>query len=253
MSDVQHAQAAEPGVEPWVRSIVSADSTHHVFNGRPLYSPRFDSVLAFHDPGLAPARDRSGAFHIDGTGGPVYVRRFRQTWGFYDALAAAEDQDGWLHIRPNGSPLSSERFAWCGNFQENLCTVRERDSRYLHLTTNGSPAYSERHLYAGDFRDGTAVVRYADDGRCGHIDTAGRPLHRVRFHDLDVFHKGFARARDEHGWFHVDRAGRPAYGARFAMVEPFYNGTAFAETGTGDRVLIGADGRVCHVVASATR
>ena len=62
------------------------------------------------------------------------------------------------------------------------------------------------------------------------IDLLGRQIHSGRFLDLDVFHKGFARARDARGWFHIRTDGTPAYDARFAEIEPFYNGQAHART-----------------------
>lgn len=72
------------------------------------------------------------------------------------------------------------------------------------------------------------MVRGAD--RCStHIEPDGGILHGRWYLDIDVFHKGFARARDEEGWMHVDFCGRPIYPRRFAMVEPFYNGQARVE------------------------
>ena len=106
--------------------------------------------------------------------------------------------------------------------------MREPGGACLHLTPGGVPAYDARWRYAGDFRDGIAVVQ-SDDGRSTHIDRLGTPIHGVRFLDVDVFHKGCARARDEDGWMHVDASGRPLYRRRFAAVEPFYNGQARVE------------------------
>jgi len=219
-----------------------------------LYPARFGLVRDYHEPGLAPARDASGAFHIDVQGKPVYTCRFVEAWGFYDGLASVEEADrGWLHVRADGSPLYPERFDWCGNFQECRCAVRGTDGLYAHLDTNGCRVSIVGHLYAGDYREHAAVVRYTDDRLCGHVDTHGHPLHSRRFIDLDVFHKGYARARDSRGWFHVSRDGRDAYGERFANVEPFYNGTAFSETHSGDRVLITPDGAIVRVIVERTK
>jgi hypothetical protein len=187
--------------------------------------------------------------HINGLGEPAYTLRFRQTWGFYEGLASVEDERGWLHIGTDGSGLSPERYEWCGNFQEGRCPVRERGGGYFHITTGGAPAYAAKHRYAGDFREGFAVVRYASDGLCGHIDGEGRAVHAGRFIDLDVYHKGHARARDERGWFHIDVAGRALYEARFAQLEAFYNGQAAAETPCGERVIVDATGRAIHRLA----
>ena len=225
----------------WRHYRISADGTHHVFDGRPAYAARFLDVLKFHAPGLAPVLDDSGAYHITPAGLPVYDARHVRTFGFYEGRAAVHSADGWFHVLSDGSPLYPERYAWCGNFQEGRCPVRLPDGRYFHIDEDGTPAYSERHRYAGDFRDGYAVVQ-RDDGRHSHIDQTGVLLHGQWFLDLDVFHKNFARARDEQGWHHVDIAGQPLYQDRYRNVEPFYNGQARVEEIDGSLSVIGETG-----------
>ena len=82
----------------------------------------------------------------------------------------------------------------------------------------------------------------SDDGRSTHIDSRGELTHGIWFFDLDIFHKGYARARDEGGWTHIDATGRPLYARRFAMVEPFYNGQARAGRLDGSLEVIDAAG-----------
>ena len=225
----------------WRRIGRSPAGTHHVRDGAPLYAARFDEVLDFREPGLAPARRGERAWHIRTDGAPAYRRRFRRTFGFYQGLAAVAGSDGWRHIRPDGADLYPARLDWCGNFREGRCAVRELDGNYLHITPEGRPAYGARWRYAGDFHDGMAVAQ-SGDGRSTHIDPRGEAVHGVRFLDLDVFHKGCARARDEGGWTHIDAAGRPLYARRFAMVEPFYNGQARVERFDGGLEVIDASG-----------
>ena len=69
-------------------------------------------------------------------------------------------------------------------------------------------------------------------------------IHGRWFVDLDVFHKGLARARDADGWTHIDRCGEPAYARRFAQVEPFYNGQAGVERDDGGLEVIDSTGAV---------
>ena len=221
----------------WRDTEVSPSGTHHVRGGAPLYTERFDEVLKFHEPGLAAVRRGGEAWHIRMDGVAAYARRFRRAFGFYEGLAAVSAPDGWRHILPDGTDLCDARFAWCGNFQGGRCAVREFGGSYLHLTTEGVPAYGARWRYAGDFRDRLAVVQ-SDDGRSTHIDPHGKPVHGGWFLDLDVFHKGCARARDDDGWMHVDIAGRPLYRRRFAAVEPFYNGQARVERFDGGLEVI---------------
>ena len=81
-----------------------------------------------------------------------------------------------------------------------------------------------------------------DDGRHSHIDPSGALLHGRWFLDLDVFHKNYARARDEQGWHHVDVHGQPLYQDRYRNVEPFYNGQARVEGLDGSLSVIGESG-----------
>ena len=227
----------------WNDYAISVDGTHHVQAGQPAYVARFHEVLKFHVPGLAPVRDASGAYHITPEGLPAYRERYLRTFGFYEGRAAVHSQDGWHHIFPDGRPLQEARFAWCGNYQDGRCSVRYGSGDYFHLTADGAPAYAERYRYVGDFRDGIAVVQRAD-GRHSHADANGNLLHGRWFLDLDVYHKGHARARDSGGWCHVDLKGKPLYHRRFDAVEPFYNGQARVECLDGALSVIDESGRM---------
>lgn len=230
---------------------VSEDGTHHTLDGAPAYSRRYYHVEKFHPPGLAPVLDKSGAYHIRETGKPAYERRFLRIFGFYEGRAAVVSGEGWHHIRPDGSDLYSERYSWAGNFQEGRCTVRGTDRTYVYIDSKGARVGSDSYLYAGDFRDHVAVVR-GQDGLCTHINMDGKPVHGKRFLDLDVYHKGYARARDSRGWFHVDSNGDAAYSERFAEVEPFYNGFAYVRDFSSRVGIVGENGKWIHTVASAS-
>jgi hypothetical protein len=115
--------------------------------------------------------------------------------------------------------------------------VRGTHGRYRHVDRHGDHVGAHVWAYAGDFRDGAAVVQ-GDDGLSTHVDLTGALTHGRWFLDLDVFHKGFARARDADGWTHVDAGGAAAYARRFAMVEAFYNGQARVERFDGGLEVI---------------
>jgi hypothetical protein len=230
----------------WQSFHVSSCGTHHVDDrGGPAYDQRFDEVLKFHPPGLAPVRRRGQAWHVRSDGSAAYDRRFIRTFGYYEGLAAVVTPEGWHHITTDGADAYKRRYAWCGNFQQGRCAVRDRDGAYQHIMPEGDSAYSDQWRYAGDYRDGIAVVQAAD-GHSTHIGLDGSLAHGKWFVDLDVFHKGFARARDEGGWMHVDFQGRPAYARRFQAVEPFYNGQARIERFDGSLEIIDENG-VCLV------
>lgn len=225
----------------WKRLTVAPDETHHLMDNQPAYEARFEKVLKFHSPGLAPVRDASGAYHINPSGQTAYSERYIHTFGFYERRAAVQAKDGWFHIRTSGKSLSTERYAWCGNFQGGRCTVRRFDGLYLHLQLNGKPAYQACYRYAGDYRDGIAVVQ-GENGLHTHINLFGEPMHGHWLLNLDVFHKGYARACNNEGWHHIDLQGHSIYTRRFAAVEPFYNGQARVEDFDGSLLVIDQNG-----------
>ena len=225
----------------WKETRVALEGTHHIYyDGEPAYEKRFQEVLTFHSPGVAPVKDESGAYHIQSDLSPLYSERYLRTFGYYHDLAAVESTDGIFHIDISGNPITKERFRWAGNFQEGLCTVESSEGFY-HIKSNGDELYPSRYLYAGDYSGGIAVVMH-EDGLNSHIKSDGSFLHDKRYVDLDVFHKGFARAKDRDGWVHVDRKGKPIYSDRYAMIEPFYNGRARVQDFDGNFVLIDESG-----------
>ena len=222
--------------------VPSSDECCHVHaDGKPAYRARFTRVGKFHEPGLAPAQDPAGWFHIRPDGNAAYPYRYEMLWGFYCGLAAAKDKDGWMHVDSSGAPAYAERFAWVGNYQAGLCAV-QTTAGFFHIDLSGRKAYELTHAYVGDFRDGVAVATSDVDGLCRHIRKDGTLLHSHAFEDLDVFHKGYARAKDARGWHHVDARGQACYIERYAAVEPFYNGLARVDAFNGLRLRIDPKG-----------
>ena len=236
----------------WRQFEVAQDRTHHLFSGEPAYEKRFKEVLPFHPPGIAPVEDHSGAYHIDPEGVPLYEKRYKRTFGYYHNKAAVVENGEWFHIDEEGTPLSEKRYNWCGNFQQNICTVKEKNGTYHHIDNKGERLYTENYLYAGDFREGAAVV-LEENGLHYHIDHKGEKIHPHGFNDLDVFHKNFARAKDQEGWFHIDRKGKPLYKKKYAQIEPFYNGVSRVETDLGEIRLIDESGITLQTIIPPKR
>ena len=223
-------------------------------DGEPLYEHRFDEVLAFHKVGkrwIAPVKLGFEAYHIDTDGRPIYSKRFQRCFGFYHDLAAVIDEDGWYHIDQTGTSLYPERYEFVGNYQESVGVVMDAKGQYFHLNSSGIPLYESRWRYCGDFRDGIAVVQ-ADNGLSTHIDIGGVLLHNKWFYDLDVYHKGYARAKTREGWCHVDKHGEALYPQRYLSAEPFYNGFARCETPDGAILVIDESGRVSRQLRGPT-
>lgn len=231
---------------------VTTDGTHHILKSsqQPFYTERFKQVLPFHDPGLAPVvDDKDKAYHIHFNGKPAYSQTYARTFGYYQNLATViQDKDNscWFHIDPVGKKVYQGSWTWTGNFQNGLCTVRDPNGMYFHIDSTGIKRTGGPFTYAGDFREGLAVVRSPIDGLCRHIEENGRIPSTKGYLDLDVFHKSFARARDEEGWFYIHRSNWDdvCKGVRFAMIEPFYNGQALCTRLDGTRCVISEEGKV---------
>jgi hypothetical protein len=227
----------------WQDIQVSSCGTFHRLNDRPLYPQRYLQVMKYHAPGLAPVKHALGAFHIDIQGLPAYTARFKETFGFYEGLATVRTDQGWSHITPQGQAAYPGYFLWCGNFQEGCCPVKDAMGLYFHINTVGASLYPQRYAYVGDFKDGYAVICNSN-GLHTHIDTQGNYLHQQWFIDLDVFHKGAARAKSMEGWYHIDIQGQALYTERYAMIEPFYNGVARVEDFEGRLLTLNTQGEI---------
>lgn len=227
--------------------IVSSCGTHHLKDNNPIYEKRFLEILKFHPPGLAPVKDETGAYHIDTSGNPSYEDRFTRTFGFYEGLAAVESQVGAFHIYPDGTPAYDEKFLWCGNFQESFASVRKRNGDYVHINTQGKTLRDNSFAYVGDFKDGIAVV-CNKEGLSTHINSDGNYVHNQWYDQLDIYHKGFARAKDDQGWFHIGINGQPLYSTRYQDLEPFYNGVAHATDLKGNIVLLNEQDEIIKII-----
>ncbi len=206
----------------WQEIQISNDNTSFLYNGTVLYNKQFLQVMKFHAPGIAPVSDDSGWYHISVDGTPIYKERYTHTFGFYFDRAVVVLNGKWFHVDTKGYPTYTERYVWAGNYQENLCTVRDSSNKYFHIDSNGKRISLDSFIYAGDFKDGYACVKTNLGWK--HIDSSGNALNCKYFLDLGVFHKSVATAKDKDGWFHINKNGDGLYNQRYLSIEPFYNG-----------------------------
>ncbi len=229
---------------------ISLDETHHMIDGKNLYNARFQRVMSFHSPpGYAPVEKDEQAYFIDMKGKHVFERQFKKAFGFYGGIATVADERGFFHIDVQGQNIYQKRYAWAGNYQEGACVVRDQQGGYFHIDQEGNPLYSPKYLYVGDYKYGIAVV-INDSGLSTHVDKQGELIHGQYFEELDVYHKGFAIAKDTQGYFHIDKQGKEIYHARYAKLEPFYNGQAVAVTHEGIKIIISESGLVTQTIDS---
>jgi hypothetical protein len=236
------------------RLVVANDGSHHVYDDNSTaYEQRYDEVLAFHTINnqlqVAPVCLQNQAWHINSNGEAIYSSRYERTFGFYCGFAAVKLAKEWFHIRIDGLPAYSQRYVFVGNYQNDIAVVCDHDGYYFHIDKQGFHLYDAKWRYCGDFREGIAVIQ-AINGYSSHIDSNGLYLHDQWYDDLDVYHKGFARAKDKAGWHHINKAGKSIYPQRYASVEAFYNGCSRVETLDGALLVIDECGEVLRELRS---
>ena len=152
----------------------SADKTHHVFDGSPIYEPRFLEVREFRFPGLSAVRDESGAYHIDFFGRPLYTERYEKVGDFSDSTAWVKTADGFFYIDANGSRINAETYTSASDFSEKTAAVYHAVCGATHITTAGEMLYNDWYYDVRPFADGKALVR--DDAGWQYINRGGELL-----------------------------------------------------------------------------
>lgn len=194
--------------------------------------------MSFHN-GIAPVETEKETFFIDKYNNKLFGRIFKKAYGFYEGFAAVKDDRGYFHIDINGHDIYKQRYDWVGNFQEGASVVKDHET-YYHINQNGKRIYSENYYYTGDFKYGIAVAINAE-GKATHIKKNGELLHGKFFEELELFHKGYAVAKDRDGFFHIDKYGNALYPQRYKRLEPFYNSNAFATTFDNQKIVLRED------------
>ncbi|HRK28592.1 MAG TPA: WG repeat-containing protein [Chitinophagales bacterium] len=227
----------------WQKIKVSPNGTHFLFNDKPIFGRYFTEVLKFHSPGLAPVKDETGAYHIDTFGEAIYEERYARTFGYYCNRASVIYGEEWFHLNEKGERAYSIQFTWTGNYQEDICAVRDNNNHYCHIDVDGNKIYAGYFVYCGDYKDGVACVK-SFDGFYRHIDVKGNFINNKSFLDLGIFHKNYATAKDSSGWHHIDKNGYSLYPKRYAAIEPFYNGYALVTDFEMKKFIINESGKV---------
>ncbi|OQY41954.1 MAG: methyltransferase [Anaerolineaceae bacterium 4572_78] len=223
------------------KEIQLTDNNHFTYNGCMLFDKKFIQALKFHEPGFAPVHDKTGWYHIDIQGMPFYTKRYECVFGYYAMRASVIEHGMWFHIDKHGKRVYSQNYAFTGNFQKGRCVVRNEHGYYFHIDLHGERVYQENYRYVGDYKDGYACVQLLS-GKFKHIDMHGKFIYIAEFDDLGVFHKNFATAKDERGWFHIDEYGKQCYEMCYNMIEPFYNGQARVQRHDSTFLLIDETG-----------
>jgi len=214
---------------------VSADKTHHVFEGTPIYDARFAAVREFHFPGLAAVTDESGSYHIDFFGRPLYAERYEEVGDFFDSTAWVKTADGFFYIDENGSRINSETYTRVSDFSNKTAAVYHSFCGATHITTAGEMLYNDWYYDVRPFDNGRALV--CDDDGWFFINTGGERLEAAEC-PADSIPKGTVRIAPRKNRIPELLEGQRYDAAvilvRHAEREPFFRG----EPGVGKLVTV---------------
>lgn len=172
--------------------------------------------------------------------GVVIFRKNGALYAWYDGRVVKIPED--LHsVKVKLTGYRNNDLEWTSAEHEGIRTFRDTKGKYGFLMDKGYPISCERFDYAGDMKYSLAVVGVEGKGFTYLTDLGQYPIDRW-FIECTPFHKGFATARDEKGWYHMDQSGKPVYGQRYAYAEPFYNEVALCRDLDGNWCLVRQDG-----------
>lgn len=93
------------------------------------------------------------------------------------------------------------------------------------------------NIVSQKFHESRVVAKDPESGLFYHLDRLFQPVSDRRFAELDDFHEGAARAKDDSGCFHVDLFDQPLYEESWSDVGRSNCGIAWAKIG----------GKYCHI------
>ena len=215
--------------------VPSADKTHHVFNGSPIYDACFTHVSEYQLPGLAAVTDESGSYHIDFLGRPLYSERYEEVGDFSDCTAWVKTADGFFYIDENGSRINSETYTRVSDFSNKVAAVYHSFCGATHITTAGEMLYNDWYYDVRQFKDGRALVR--DDDGWFYINIGGERLEAAEA-PADSIPEGTVRIAPRKNMI-PDLLKGQSYDAALILIrhaerEPFYRG----EPGVGKLVTV---------------
>ena len=57
------------------------------------------------------------------------------------------DNEDWFHITEDGERAYLTNYSWVRNYQERLCTVRDKKNNYFHIDLYGQKTYKSTEIY----------------------------------------------------------------------------------------------------------
>ncbi len=152
---------------------------------------------------------------------------------FFEGIAVVWSGDSSKYIDTIGNTIRFFKEMNSNNFSEGLAIVQENGSNFYIDKSGKKKINLERQdLTYFDFSDGLAqAVIAGSDHKAGFIDTLGKLVIPIQYHDIRDFKEGLAAFREKDGWGFIDKTGKVVIKPQFEQIEykGFSNGLCRAK------------------------
>jgi hypothetical protein len=188
---------------------------------------------SFYSNGRALVEINDEVCFIDKSGKVVINTHFPYGSSFHEGIAMVWTGDSSKYIDTTGKIIAA--FPEMGNddFSEGLARVRSGD-KCFYIDKTGKPKINLKNteLTYFSFSNGMAkAVIAGSDHKAGFIDTTGKIVIPITYHDIKDFKEGLAAYRDKESWGFIDKKGKVVIKPQFEEVEfkSFVNGLCRAK------------------------
>lgn len=152
---------------------------------------------------------------------------------FYEGIAVVWSGDSSKYIDTTGKTVRFFKEMNANRFSEGLAIVQENGNNfYIDKSGNKKINLERQDLTYFDFSDGMAqAVIAGSNHKAGFIDTSGKLVIPIQYHDIRDFKEGLAAFRVNDSWGFIDKTGKVVIKPQFEQIEyeGFSNGLCRAK------------------------
>ncbi len=164
---------------------------------------------------------------INTKGEEVIAPKYDFILPFENGYTIAKIKKDFIILSKDGTEKKVDYIA--NRFQEGMSPIRNKEKKFGFINTNGEVVIEPKFLSVGYFNNGIAWAKN-EDKKVGFINTKGEwviePVY-LAAKNMDS-QTGFARVRDENGWFFISTSGKKLTVEGVIAFGDFHEGLAWA-------------------------
>ncbi len=184
---------------------------------------------------------------INTKGEEVFQAEYDLIYPFSDGYSVARKGKSFFILKKDGTSKKVEievDLTHMNRFSNGLAPFRDKNKRFGLINTAGEVVIEPTFLSVGFFKNGIAWAKN-EDKKTGYINTKGEWIIEPTFlaaKNIDP-QTGFARVRDESGWFFISKTGKELRVEDVITFGDFHEGIAWARNSEKKIGFIDAKGQ----------